>query len=118
MQPFNLDTFTHRLLGEALFYDEEFGALGTLSLVDPDTLQERYLAHYVPEDGNFLVEEATDWEDYQPTDEDDVGYALAVDSREHARHDTPEDTAEDLLRLANEHNLLPSITILFEEEEV
>ena len=76
MQPFNLDTFTHRLLGETLFYDEEFGALGTLSLVDGETLQERYLAHYVPEDGNFLVEEATDWEDYEPTEEDDVGRVI------------------------------------------
>jgi len=47
-----------------------------------------------------------------------VGYALAVDTREYGIYDTPEAAADALLALAREHDLLPSITLLFEEDEV
>ena len=115
MQPFSTELFTRRLLTEALFYDEEYGALATVSLVDGGVLQEKYLASYLPEDDVFVVEEATDWEDADETDET-VGYALAVDSKEYGRYPTPEKAAEVVLLLATEENLAPSITILFEDE--
>ena len=119
MTAFNLDQFTRRLITETLFYDEEYGALGNLSLIDLKTSREHYVASYLPDDGMFVIEEATEWEDHVDPDEDDeIGYALAVDSKEYGVYDTPEEAADVLLRLAHEHSLLPSITLLFEEDEV
>lgn len=117
MNAFNLDQFTLRLIEEALFYDEEYGALGNLSLVDPAEEQERYIASFAPEDGSFVIEEATDWEDYEPDEADDIGYALAVDSKEHSVHNSPAAAAKVLLQLARKEGLVPSITLLFEEDD-
>ena len=113
-----MDQFTRRLIAETLFYDDEYGALGNLSLIDAQAQKERFLASYVPDDGNFIVEEATEWEDYEPSEADEIGYALAVDSKEYGCYDTPEEAADALLKLAREQNLLPSVTLLFEEDEV
>ena len=119
MTSFNLEHFTRRLITETLFYDEEYGALGNLSLIDPEVGKERYVASYMPEDGTFVIEEATEWEsDVVPDEEDEIGYALAVDSEEYAVYETAEEAAETLLTLARDHGLLPSITLLFEEDEV
>lgn len=118
MNPFNLDHFTRRLIAETLFYDDEYGAIGNLSLIDPQARKERYLASYVPDDGTFVIEEATEWENYEPIEGDEIGYALAIDSKEFGCYETPEETSEALLLLATEHNLLPSVTLLFEEDEV
>lgn len=117
MKTFNLEHFTRRLLAETLFYDEEFGAIGSLSLVDTEAGKERYIASFMPEDDSFVVEEATEWENGTDNGED-IGYLLAVDSKEYGSFETPEEAADTLLRLANQHNLLPSITLLFEEDEV
>lgn len=118
MSTFNLNAFALRLIGETLFYDEEYEALGNLSLVDTHAHKERYVASFAPEDGLFVLEEATEWEDYEPGTADDIGYALAVDSREVGTYDHPEKVARVLLELAEEHNLAPSITLLFEEDEI
>ncbi|GIV57538.1 MAG: hypothetical protein D6746_05975 [Bacteroidetes bacterium] len=118
MPAFDLNAFTLQLIAETLFYDEEYGALGNLSLIDMENARERFVASYVPEDGLFVVEEATEWEEYTPDDEDDIGYALAVDSNEYGTYDNPADVAHVLLELARAHNLTPSITLLFEEDEV
>ncbi len=118
MAPFNLDHFTRRLIAETLFYDEEYGALGNLSLIDPETRKERYLATYVPDDGSFIIEEATEWEDYEPTEGDEIGYALAVDSKDFGSYSSSEEASQAMLLLAQEHGLLPSVTLLFEEDEV
>lgn len=115
---FNSDQFAIRLIAETLFYDEEYEALGNLSLVDPSARQERFVASYAPEDGSFVIEEATEWEDYEPGSPDDIGYALAVDSKDHATFDDAEEAATVLYGLAKKHGLMPSITLLFEEEEV
>ncbi len=112
------DDFTQRLIAETLFYDDEYEALGNLSLIDADRSQERYIGSYVPEDHIFVVEEGVEWEEYTPGQDDDIGYALAVDSKEVGSYDTAEETAAVLLMLAKEHSLLPSVTLLFEEEEV
>ena len=118
MAAFDLELFTRRLIAETLFYDDEYGALGNLSLVDVQARKERFLASYVPDDGTYIIEEATEWEDYEPSEGDEIGYALAVDSREYGAFDNPEEAAEVLLNLAREHNLVPSMTLLFEEDEV
>ena len=108
MTSFNLEDFTRRLLTETLFYDEEYGALGNLSLIDPDVGQERYVASYLPEDGSFVIEEATAWETDVNADEDDaIGYVLAVDSEEHGAYDTAEETADVLLELARAQKAIP-----------
>ena len=119
MTAFNLDHFTRRLITETLFYDEEFGALGNLSLIDREAERERYVASYLPEDGTFVIEEATEWETNIEMDEDDeIGYTLAVDSEEYGCYDTAEEAAEVLLTLARNEDLIPSITILFDEDEI
>lgn len=116
MSSFNLDTFTRRLVGEALFYDEEYGVGGTLSLVDTETKREMYLAAYLPEDDQFVIEEATEWEEYDAED-DEVGYALAVDSKEHGQYEDLDAVADAILLLARDKDLLPSLTLRYEEEE-
>ena len=118
MSAFDLDRFTRRLIAETLFYDEEYGALGSLSLIDATAGRERFIASYMPEDGSFLIEEAIEWEEYEPDEADEIGYSLAVDSTEHGAFETAEQAADALMALAAEHNLLPSITLLFEEDEV
>lgn len=118
MAAFDLELFTRRLIAETLFYDDEYGALGNLSLIDVQARTERFLASYVPDDGTFIIEEATEWEDYEPSEGDEIGYALAVDSKEYGCYDTPESVSDALLNLAREHNLAPSVTLLFEEDEV
>ena len=118
MADFDLNHFARFLIAESLFYDEEYGALGSLSLVDEATRRERYLASFMPEDGTFVIEEATEWEDYEPEEDEDIGYALAIDSEEYGSYPVPEEAAEALLMLAREHDLEPSITLLFEDEAV
>ena len=51
-------------------------------------------------------------------DETDVAYALAVDSDVHGRYEVQEAAAQTLLALAREHDLLPSVTVLFEDAEM
>jgi hypothetical protein len=119
MTPFNLEHFTRRLITETLFYDEAYGALGNLSLIDPEAGRERYVASYLPEDGTFSIEEATAWETEIDSDEDDaIGYALAVELEEYGAYETAEEATEVLLNLARDQGLLPSVTLLFEEDEV
>ena len=119
MVNFNLENFTHRLLAESLFYDLEYGLVGSVSLVDPDTDREAYIASFMPDDGTFLIEEATAWEDPpELTDEEDVAYALAVDSTVHGTYEVPEVAAESLRDLARAHDLRPRETVLFEDDEL
>ena len=113
-----MELFARHLLAETLFYDEEYGTFGNLSLVDVEAGRERYVASFVPEEGVFLIEEATAWEeDYDPND-DEIGYAMAVEAEAHRSYELPEEAGEALLLLANQHSLLPSLTLFFEEDEV
>lgn len=114
--PFNVDQFARVLLTEALFYDEEYGALGNVSLIDPASVRERYLASYDPERTVFLIEEAVEWEDLDADEDGEIDYALAVDGQEHSTYETPEETADALLELARQHTLMPSFMILFDED--
>ncbi len=116
-KPFNLEQFVRLLLAETLFYDDEYGAIGSLSLIDTQKKRECFIASFMPEDGAFAIEEATAWEK-DGVGEEAIGYELAVDSKENASFNSPEEAAGALLKLAKRHNLLPGITILFEEDEI
>lgn len=118
MEPFNVDLFARRLIAESLFFDAEYSALGTLSLIDLEQAREVIIASYSPEDEMFVVEEATEWEEYMPGDDDDIGYALAIDSKEVGSFDTAEQASELVLDQARSRNLVPSVTMLFEDEEI
>ena len=116
---FTLKNFTHRLIAELLFYDQETGAVGTLSLIDPAAERERYIVSFMPDTGDFLIEEATAWEEEAVLDEDiDVAYALATNSVEHGSYEIPEVAAGAFLTLAQDKNLLPSFTLLYEDDEL
>lgn len=116
MPPFNADQFALQFLAEALFYDEEYGALGNVSLIDKESVRERYLASYDPDRDTYLIEEAVEWEELDADEDGEVDYALAVDGKEHGTYSSPEEAAEVLLALAREHNLGPSFMILFDED--
>lgn len=119
MPTFDPENFTTRLLAESLFYDLEYGLVGSVSLIDLETERELYLASFMPDDGSYMVEEATAWEDPPVlNEEEDVAYALAVDSNVYGTYEVPEEAARALLDLAREHDLLPSVTVLFEDEEL
>ncbi len=116
MPVFNPDQFARQLLIEALFYDSEYGALGNVSLIDQEAVRERFLASYDPERDAYLIEEAVEWEDLDADEDGEIDYALAVDGKEHATFETPDEAADALLGLAREHGLAPSFMVLFEEE--
>jgi len=119
MADFNLENFTHRLLSETLFYDLEYGLVGSVSLIDREAEREMYIGSFMPDDGTFLIEEAKAWEELPSLEDDeDVAYALATDSVAHGTYEVPEVAAEALLNLARTHDLLPSVTVLFEDEEM
>jgi len=118
MPSFDLENFTHRLIAEMLFYDQEYGIVGSLSLVDREAAREAFIVSFMPDDGTYLIEEATAWETERPDAEDDeaVAYALATDSTDHSTYDLPEAAATATLALAEAHDLLPSFAFLFEDE--
>lgn len=113
---FDSESFLKRLLGEALFYDEEYFVGGVLSLIDPQGKKERFLAAYLPNDGQFVIEEATEWDDYDEED-DDIGYAIATDSKEHGLYESVEEVSDVLLALAKEHGLEPSLSLSTDDED-
>lgn len=114
---FSIEHFARQLLIEALFYDDEAVAFGSISLIDEAAQRELYLASYDPDRDVYLVEEAIEWDDLDADGDGEVDYALAVDGNEHGTYDSPEDAADVLLNLAREHNLVPSFMLLFEEDE-
>ncbi|MEP0546654.1 MAG: hypothetical protein ABJF88_06970 [Rhodothermales bacterium] len=114
---FSIEQFARQLLIEALFYDEEYVALGNVSLIDKANQRELYLASFDPERDTFLIEEAIEWEELDADEDGEIDYALAVDGNEHGTYETPDDAADALLALAKEHNLSPSFMLLFDEDE-
>lgn len=118
MDSFTTEEFARRLIAESLFFDAEYSALGTLSLIDLSLSREVVIASYSPEEEVFIVEEASEWEDYKPGDDDDIGYALAIDSTELGTYDTAEEASTIIFKHAKDRNLVPSVTMLFEDEEI
>ena len=117
MGSYTPDAFAKSLLTESLFYDEEFGAIGTVSLIDEISSREMFISAYVPDEGAFVIEASSDWESVDEVEIDEIGYALATDSDEHGVYDFPEQAAEELLKLASTYDLHPSLTLIFETEE-
>jgi hypothetical protein len=118
MAAFQLEQFAKQLIAEALFFDEEYGVFANLSLIDPESARERFIASFSPEEGLFVIEEATEWEDLDGEESEDGEYAMAVDTREYSTHEDLDEVATALLNLARTHNLEPSITLVFDEDEV
>ena len=108
-----LRRFLRRLLAETLLYDEEYGASGNVSLIDERTAQECYVASYLSEEAQYIIEKATDWD--SDTADDGVGYALATDAETYRACQTANEAAATLLALAKAHRLMPSFALLFEE---
>ena len=120
-----MDKFATVLLAETLFYDEEFGATGYVSLIDEDRELEVYMCAFIPDEGVFGIDEAVKWEDDdddadddENEDEGDVRYLLSTKTKRRASFSTPIEAAEYLISLAREMDLLPSVTLLFEDDVV
>ena len=107
--------FTLHLLSESLFYDAEYGISGTLSLVSSDDLKELYVGAFVVEEEQFVIEKAIDWESEEIDNE--VGYRMGIEFEEHSVFAKPDEAAHALYQLAEAEGLLPSMTVLFDEEE-
>ncbi len=116
MSEFNLQSFSSRLIAESLFYDEEYGAIGNISLVNTTEKIELYIAYYLPEEANFVIDKVTKWEAYDPEEEEAIGYALAIDSEEHMSSKSQDDIATEVMQLAEKFNLMPSVSLFFEDE--
>ena len=117
MSAFELRAFTVRLIGELLFYDEEYGAIGSLSLIDISTAREAFIAYYVPENETYTIEKVTAWEPFDEDEDADIGYAFAAETEEHLSASSLEPVAEALMKLAEKHDLMPGTALMFEEEE-
>ena len=115
MAAFDLTAFTRTLIVESLFYDEEFGASGNLSLIDTDAGKERFLVFLSPEERQYVIEEATMWD--SPEESEGIGYLMATDSVDLAMYPTADAIVDAVLALCEAHNLTPSLTLLFDEEE-
>ena len=115
---FDPKSFAVQLIAESLFYDEEYGAIGNLSLVEPKSAKEMYIAYYVPEEQKYMVDEATAWEPFDEVENADIGYAFASETIEHASTQSVEELAQILLSLAETRGLSPSMAILFEDDEL
>ena len=115
---FNKEAFSVQLLSEVLFYDEEYGATGNLSLIDDDLSKELYVAFYSPQDHQYVIEKATEWEQMDPDEEAEIGYEFASDSETHLSSGNVIDIAKALLKLAEDEGLYPSVSLSFEDDEV
>lgn len=115
MISFEAAEFAQILLTDILFYDPEYGVLGVVSLIDPNTNEECYVCSFDPEDETFVIEKGSEWE-ADDLDED-VGYALARDLEEYGRYETPEEAALVLFTMAQEEDLLPSVSLHFEADD-
>ena len=116
MSDFNLQAFTQKLIGESLYYDDEYGAISNVSLVSEDEKKEFFIAYFLPEETNFVIDKVTAWEDYDPSEEGAIGYALAIDTDEHMASKSQDDIAKEMLALAEKYNLTPSASLFFEDE--
>ena len=115
---FNHTAFSVQLLSEVLFYDEEYGATGNLSLIDAEQSKELYVAFYSPVDEQYVIEKATEWEQMDPDEEAEIGYEFASDSETHLSSENVVEVAKALFKLAEDHGLYPSMSLSFEDDEV
>jgi hypothetical protein len=102
--------FARTLLAETLYYDDEHGSIGSVSLFDAETGQEHYMASYDPDSELWLLERATEWDD-DPVE----GLLMATDGEGIGEFNDPLEIAASVIELASEHNLTPVFLPLFEE---
>ncbi len=114
---YDLNTFTERLIAEAMVFDPEFGVIGHVSLIDPVKFREAYIAYFVPEEGIYVIDEGVDWVESEPGMEEDIGYVFATDTREYLASEAVEEIAAAVLKLAIERDLYPSVSLSFEEDD-
>ena len=108
-------TFASQLIYESLLYDEEFGAIGMLSLIDVEASHELYIAYFVPEDQVYTIEKATRWESDDQEDAE-IGYTFASHTEPVLTSESAEEATQRLLDLIDAGNLRPSLAIVFEDE--
>ncbi len=116
MSTFDLNAFSTRMIAEALFYDEEYGAIGNISLINEVEQKEYFIAYYLPEEEQFVIDKATVWEEYDASEEGAIGYALAIDTEDYLASKSQLEIAKEVLKLATTHSLMPSVALFFEEE--
>lgn len=114
MGSFDPTAFSRTLLAEALYYEENFGLVGSVSLVDLDERREAYLASFDPEEGQFVIERATQWEQ---AEELNLEYTLASDGNLMGAFERAEDAATQLLDLAKREELTPRFHLLYEDTD-
>lgn len=107
---FNPTEFARTLLAETLYFDDEHGSIGSVSLVDVDSGKEQYMASFDPESELWLIEKATEWDD-----EAVEGFMMATDGVTVGEFSDPLDAAGSVLELAAETGLTPVFLPLFEE---
>lgn len=112
MSTFDIETFSKELLREMLFYEENFGLIGTISLVDTDAGRERYLASFDPDEGAFILEQATEW---APLEDDDMAYELAMEGKVIETFTETTAIVDELFARATRENLRPYLQILYED---
>ena len=115
---FDTKRFAEQLISEMLFYDEEYGAIGNLSLIDGGRAKERFIAFYSPLEQMFMIEEATAWEPVDPDEDLGVDYEFAADTKTFLKSDDPEELARTLMKLAEDQALYPSISLSFEDDDL
>ncbi len=116
MNSFDLKQFSSRLIAESLFYDAEFGAIGNVSLISEEEKKEMYITYFLTEESKFVIDKVTKWEEVEEEELEAIGYALAVDSDEHMASESQDDIAREMMALAEKFNLMPSVSLFFEEE--
>ncbi|MGA9523486.1 MAG: hypothetical protein WBV82_18630 [Myxococcaceae bacterium] len=109
--PFELERFTRQLLAETLFFDEETGAFGGVTLVDEDNGKEVYFASFEPDSEAYVIEKATEWEKIDTDGDGEPDFEMGTDGTEHGTYPTAEDAAEALLALSREQNLSPNVML-------
>jgi hypothetical protein len=102
--------FARTLLAEALYFDDEHGSIGSVSLVDSESGKELYMASFDPESEMWLLEEAVEWDD-DPVE----GLLMATDGTSIGEFDDPFDIAGAVIDLAASDGLTPVFLPLFEE---
>lgn len=107
---FDIAEFAKTLLAETLYFDDEHGSIGSVSLVDPLTGKELYMASFDPESDVWLLEEANEWDD-----EAVEGLIMATDGTSLGEFEDPLECAESLIEIASERALTPVFLPLFEE---
>ena len=110
-------SFARVLLAETLFYDAEYGLYGSISLIDTELEREAYLAAYDSTAEAFQIEKATAWEKTNGGEDNDFGYAIAIDGKILAEYKSSVETADALLDLVDqEGNLAPGFVPEVEED--